>query len=67
MYRGINIKEIIYHNTFCSLVNFFCAVYWTLHIPFIELSLTVNMASASFFVLLASLPFRERNNFIRLS
>ena len=29
MYWGINIKQRIYHDTFCSLVYFFCAVYWT--------------------------------------
>ena len=69
MYRGIKIKGRIYLDTFCSLVNFFSAVYFTyvLHVPLIQLSLTVNIATAGFFALLASLPFIERNKFIRLS
>ena len=57
---------------FCGLVYVFCAEYCTyvLHVPFIELSLALNilllLVQVFSFCWLIS-PFRERNNFIRLS
>ena len=40
-----------------------------LHVPLIELPMisVEHLASAGFFGLLASLPFRERKNFIRFT
>ena len=65
----INIKDIIYHDTYCSLAHYFCAV----HCTYLCITCTVHRtvisiehlatASAGFFVLLASLSFRERKKF----
>ena len=65
IYWGINIKERIYHDTFLCCILYIC-ITCTVHRTVINIE-HLAIASAGFFVLLASLPFRERNNFIRLS
>ena len=64
-------RERIHHDTFCGLIHFFCGVYCTsLHVLFIELALVLNiwlyLVQVFSFCWLV-LPFKERNDFIRLS